>query len=1113
MDVYQVNSKRPLIFFVFAATLTCAALLFFGNELHRADQQAELHKQRMFTLLEQADVLGDTVQRLPLDIEVAAETGNVAPIADRIERQQRLKEILASAANTLAGNAHQSMIQQVDSAFMTLTQHAETVEKLIKSEQREQAKAHIKSSAYAADLAVYIQLNGLLMAEVRVEAGNLLSIEDNRLKIDLYLMVVVILAVIASWIVVYQMSRKLNSRLEANNLLLNQKLSELETLNSELDLRVEERARELSIFRRFADAASNSLGMADMRNQSITYVNESLRKLLEEDEVEQIYQKSIQSYYTPESGQRLEQEMMPAVLSGESWSGELEMVTAKGNRRTTYESYFLVTDEQGNPLYLADVIFDISQRRELEDQLRQAKAMAEEAASAKGMFLANMSHEIRTPMNAIMGLTNLALDTELSPQQSDYLKKINLSAQSLLGIVNDVLDFSKIEAGKVDLETIPFGLQEDVLENVQNMTAFKIEEKELTLNVILPSELPSLLRGDPLRLGQVLLNLLNNAVKYTNKGSIKLEVKILNTDSDNVELKFEVTDTGIGLTKQQMSKLFQSFNQADASTTREFGGTGLGLAISAKLVELMGGEIGVESEYRKGSTFWFTTRTETIDPSSIASKQPYRIKSLVGSNVLVVDDNQEARDILTQYLNNFGCKVEIAINGEEAVSIIQHSNHSFDFILMDWRMPGIDGLEASRQIRELSEIHASTDILMVTAHDKDELLSNVSTQNISGVLVKPIAEQELLDTLLERFGSAAQNEYKRVSSIPEHVKGAHILLVEDNEINQQIADEVLTKQGILLDIVNNGAEGIAAVKQAYSNGVPYDAVLMDIQMPVMDGLTATRELRKDPRFAELPIIAMTANVLSDDKDRARDAGVTDHIFKPIVNHDMFSVIARWVEPSEDRADLSEPIASKVDAPANNSAALSIDGIETEWAIERCGGNKDFYLNILKRFCESNSDAETLLQALANNEETEELVAKAHSIRGTAANLGILEVQQAAEALESKLKQTKTVDQQLVETLGKAIRSAISTITAVLTNQPSSGGSQQIHSHAAIDTKELQALYSQLEKLLAAGDLSALEVLSKLEGREPENTEDREKLAAIAKYVEQYQFEEAFKLLQ
>ena len=532
-----------------------------------------------------------------------------------------------------------------------------------------------------------------------------------------------------------------------------------------------------------------------------------------------------------------------------------------------------------------------------QEEVRLARDEAQEAARVKADFLANMSHEIRTPMNAIIGLTHLAMKTELTPRQLDYLQKVETSSRHLMGIIDDILDFSKAEAGKLAIEAADFEL-EKVMANVATLVADKAASKGLELIFDVAPDVPRWLSGDSLRLGQVLVNFASNAVKFTAQGEISIRVQVQQHMADGMLLHFSVSDTGIGLTPEQAGALFQSFQQADASTTRKFGGTGLGLAISRKLATLMGGEVGVQSEFGKGSKFWFTAQV-----GAARAPQPARVPSATmrGRRALVVDDNDYAREVVGDMLLALGFEVAEAASGPDAVESVRHAalqGKPFDILYLDWRMPTLDGVSTARQISSLGLSNAPV-VIMVTAYSREEVRREAEEAGVRDVLVKPVTAALLQEATVCALngtpalepGAAPLHEGEWAATMLAPVRGARVLLVEDNDINQIVATEILMEAGMVVDLAENGEVAVRKVQET-----AYDLVLMDMQMPVMDGLEATRAIRKLAGFGALPIVAMTANAMDADRLRCIDAGMDGYVAKPIEPAELWRTLLTWIAP-------------------------------------------------------------------------------------------------------------------------------------------------------------------------------------------------------------------------
>ena len=677
-----------------------------------------------------------------------------------------------------------------------------------------------------------------------------------------------------------------------------------------------------------------------------------------------------------------------------------------------------ILGEDGQTTGLLGVSRDITDRKKAEDAVHRAKEAAEEATQMKSDFLANMSHEIRTPMNAIIGLSHLALKTDLTPRQRDYITKVYRSGQHLLGIINDILDFSKVEAGKLTIEHIDFKIDK-VLDNVANLITEKCSAKGVELVFDIAPDVPQMLIGDSLRVGQILINYANNAVKFTEAGEISISARVMEVTLEDVLLRFSVRDTGQGLTEEQISRLFQSFSQADSSTTRKYGGTGLGLAISRSLAELMGGKVGVESVFGEGSDFWFTVRLGI-------SQQPKRVlmpkPDLHGRRALVVDDNDHARSVLRDMLEGMTFDVNDVSSGAAAVKIVASAsaqNQPFDIIYLDWRMPGMDGMEAARQILALG-LTPPPILVLVSAYGREEMVKEAEAMGIVNMMVKPLSPSMLFDTTMEAMGRTdAENRISR-PAVPDSldqlipVRGARILLAEDNEINQQIACELLQDAGLVVEVAENGLIALEMMKRS-----AYDLVLMDMQMPVMDGLSATAALRCMPKFNALPIVAMTANARIEDRLACIASGMNDFLSKPIDPDVLWPVLLKWIKPRGNTPEASAgataapagplaPVAAKLAATVSSELPDAVAGLDVRLGLSRMMGKKPLYITMLKKYVAGQRTCVQTIREAIHTGDWATAQRTAHTLRGVSGTVGATEIPAHAEALERATREQRPV---------------------------------------------------------------------------------------------------------
>ncbi len=772
-----------------------------------------------------------------------------------------------------------------------------------------------------------------------------------------------------------------------------------------------------------------------------------------------------------------------------------------------------VKDNEGHLLLIAS---DIRQFREAEQAQKEARAVAEEASRAKSDFVAVMSHEIRTPMNAVIGMLGLMARTPLNEQQADYLSKMRMAASNLLGIINDILDYSKIEAGRLELEAAPFRLT-SVLEQVESVSTDVGRTKAIELVFVLPHDVHNDLIGDSLRLVQVLLNLTNNALKFTERGEVVVTVEPVAVADEWAELRFSVRDTGIGMSPDQIARLFTPFTQADSSMSRKYGGSGLGLTISRQIVELMGGTISIESETGKGTTCSFTIRFgRSASPAADLAAPPGAFRAC---RALVVDDLEIARLSLQEALSRFDIRFTAVCSGAEALAELiraeKEGEEHYTLVFLDWKMPGLDGIETAHLIRNNPTLKSTPLLIMVSAYDRDQVLRESRQLDLEGILVKPVTLSRLHDTILSALhlnGMAPRplvDDGNLAFAIPR-MEGLRVLLIEDNPTNQQIARELLELAGIAVTVANDGQEGVALLMAPDQR---FDVVLMDLHMPVMDGFQATRLIRAEARNQTLPIIAMTADAMAQDRQSCLDAGMNDHIAKPINVDQLFATLRRWTRGAE-----SEP-AAQAAAMAHRPCAPSGDvvqalpGIDVELATRRLGGQTQIFLRALKNFLARNGGDGALLSRALAADDTDSLRRIAHDLKGAAANLGAVRLSVAAAELEAAVRTAEPqryapLQQDVVRCLKEVTDGIAKAVEAQAAQPPGETGGKDATAPDAL-APAIHALSGQLR----INDPDAIETLERRVSPLLRELIDREALERLEANVQNLTFVQALQELE
>ncbi len=817
---------------------------------------------------------------------------------------------------------------------------------------------------------------------------------------------------------------------------------ELEQRIKELEEKVAESAKLGDIqnesehrFRLISETLPVGIFETDAKSECL-YTNTSWQEIFGVSLIESLMS-DWKTFLHPDDRESVSEQWEQTLTNLKSFSKDCRIITPKGCERWIHLRSSPVFSDTGTR-YTGTAV-DITGRKHTEVELKKAKDAAEAASIAKSEFLANMSHEIRTPMNGVIGMTNLLMDTDLGVEQREFTETIRKSADSLMTVINDILDFSKIEAGKLELEIIDFDLRV-TLEEVGELMSLKAYEKGLEFASIVHHEVPSLLRGDPGRLRQILINLMGNAIKFTDTGEVTLRAVLEEEDAHLAVIRFSVGDTGIGISEEGMGRLFRSFSQVDGSTSRNYGGTGLGLAISKQLTELMGGRIGVDSKKGQGSTFWFTVAIEkqSKDHETLVIPEDIRKK-----RILFVDDNAINRQVYREQLKSWGCRFGEASSGAQAIDELrraQEMEDPFEIAIIDMQMPEMDGEELGRNIKQDPDL-ANTILIMVSSMGARGDVTRLKKIGFGAYLTKPIKQSQLYDclaTTARMWKEKKQIEdttiVTRHSLANEKKQGIRILLAEDDATNRKVALHILKKFGYRADAAENGQEVLQALEK-----VPYDIVLMDIQMPVMDGYAATRRIRElelkaqqlklnkndsedlsdfkiqfPPRSGRIPIIAMTAHAMKGDREKCIAAGMDDYTPKPINPEELLEKIEKWTRVEQNASSPEARVRKERVQPETLEETQPLD---LEKALERAMGDKDFLKMLLGGFIQELPDQIESLKVAVAGTDTVALTEQAHKLKGAAANLSAYGISSAAKSLE-EIGQSQNMEEanQILEVL-------------------------------------------------------------------------------------------------